>query len=84
VITMTSPPNEECRPGEGGTPKIDPGEKISLGADNTEWLADYPEHIRALVRMDQRRRAASLRLPPLPSGKRDPWDLVRRDGSEAA
>ena len=70
---------------ESGTQKIDPGEKIILDLDDTgSWLADYPEWVREAVRMDKRRRAASLRMEPLPSGKRDPWDLVRRDGSEAA
>ena len=70
---------------ESGTHKIDPGEKIILDLDLTgSWLADYPEWVREAVRMDKRRRAASLRMEPLPSGKRHPWDLVRRDGSEAA
>ena len=27
-----------------------------------------------------RRRAASRRLPPLGTGKRDPWDARQRDG----
>jgi hypothetical protein len=29
----------------------------------------------------RRRREAALRLPPLASGKRDPWDIERRSAS---
>jgi hypothetical protein len=47
--------------------------------DGPEWLAEYPPWVCEAVRMDKRRRAASLRLEPLPSGKRDPRDLVARD-----
>jgi hypothetical protein len=43
------------------------------------WLTEYPQEVRMRVWMNKRRRAASLRLPPLASGKRDPWDLVARD-----
>ena len=46
---------------------------------NPEWLAGYPEEARAQVYMDRRRRGASLRLVPLPSGKRDPLDLEAYD-----
>jgi hypothetical protein len=81
---MTSP-NDECRPRpESGTHKIDPPKITKSVAEPDDWLEDYPEPVREAVRMDRRRRVASLRLPPLPSGKRDPWDRVRRDGREAA
>jgi hypothetical protein len=41
--------------------------------------ADTGEYLAGL----KRRRAASLRLPPLPTGKRDPWDVRQRDGQVA-
>jgi hypothetical protein len=50
-----------------------------------DWLAEYPEEARMNVWFDKRRRGASHRCPPLPSGKRDPMDLVAHDApSEVA
>jgi hypothetical protein len=74
---------------EAGNPQARSPQKFDLPQDqstktNDNWLAEYPEEIREAVRMDKRRRAASLGLPPLPSGQRDPWDLIRRDGPQAA
>jgi hypothetical protein len=37
-----------------------------------------PADIEALARQLRRRREASYRLPPLPDGRRDPLDPVRR------
>jgi hypothetical protein len=78
--------NAERRPVDrGDAPEDDPTKitkKILAGSD--DWLSEYPEEIRELIRMDKRRRAASLRLPPTASGKRDPIDLINRDAPEAA
>jgi hypothetical protein len=83
---MRPPDNDECRPpGRERHPENDPT-KITTDSvsESDDWLVHYPEWVREAVRMDKRRRAASLRMVPLPSGKRDPWDLIARDGSEAA
>jgi hypothetical protein len=56
----------------------------SVSESNDNWLSGYSEEIKEAVRMNRRRRAASLRLAPLPSGKRDPWDVFTSDGPEAA
>jgi hypothetical protein len=73
------------RPQRSRHPENDPTKITAASVSETDdWLANYPEWVREAVREDKCRRAASLRLEPLPSGKRDPWDLIARDGSEAA
>jgi hypothetical protein len=71
------PPQEERRSQTTATMSV------AQYTETDGHLADYPEEVREAIRMDRRRRAASLRLPPLPSGNRDPRDRERRDGYEA-
>jgi hypothetical protein len=73
---MNDPPKQEAHPGEKVGPATNPIASSVPPADPTptETIADQL----------RRRREASLRLPPLPSGKRDPWDIERRSAWWAA
>jgi hypothetical protein len=62
--------------------KNSPPEVVSnQGADDQSRSDDIlaePESIAAQLR---RRREASHRMPPLPDGRREPWDLYPSDGA---
>jgi hypothetical protein len=79
------PPNDRSRPAPtpGGSPMSDDPAKdldqgLAYATDIAEPLSnDQREYVAGL----RRRRAASLRMAPVASGKRDPWDRRRRDGA---
>jgi hypothetical protein len=75
------PGSDRDRPDKAAPTDDLPDDDRSPAKDSSgdRWLAEYPEWVREAVHMDKRRRAASLRLEPLPSGKRDPRDLVASD-----
>jgi hypothetical protein len=59
-------------------PKDRPGNPVATKQlDNAIVPPDADEIPQQL----RRRREASLRMPPLADGRRDPWDLYPRDGA---
>ena len=63
-------PEQHSRPAENGAADEAPDDGISPAT------VPHPDDPAAL----RRRREASLRMSPLPDGRRDPWDLGRSDG----
>jgi hypothetical protein len=77
------PGDDESRPPPGDEPAhieaLQPTEPPTSSDSTANRAVDVePESIAEQLR---RRRQASLRLPPLATGKRDPWDLYPRDGA---
>ncbi len=68
------PDREECRPPakEGGTQEDGAGGNV-----NNAILKGADDDVRELAEQLRRRREASLRLPPLADGYRDPLDKLR-------
>ena len=74
---MVKLPDAQSRPGQGGSEK-----KKKASAADFNSILEQPaddvteEDIQEYLAGLRRRRAAALRLPPLPDGRRDPWVRV--------